>query len=199
LRYPNGQLKKKTIEMSDITDFLNSGKYEDFLQMDTLELSLEEFGYDRFKVFNLSQTPFIKMQFDMTIRKNIIAKPDKMKLFQLYLGLGPSLHFNTPILTPEFIIETVKSHILAAANDISQLGDYLSNTTIMKTVIEKLLDEAKKPTWGMNIVAGTMFKIPVVPLGFYVDMKYMIPFQEFDEIELSGFGILLNTGVCLAL
>ena len=44
-----------------------------------------------------------------------------------------------------------------------------------------------------------MIKIPVIPLGFYVDGRFLIPFDNMDpNVDLGGFGIVLNSGVSLS-
>jgi hypothetical protein len=44
-----------------------------------------------------------------------------------------------------------------------------------------------------------MIKIPVIPLGFYIDGKYAIPFGDLDKnAKLKGYGFQVNGGIALA-
>jgi len=41
-----------------------------------------------------------------------------------------------------------------------------------------------------------MIKIPVLPVGLYVDGKYIIPFGDMDKkVDIGGTGLSLNTGI----
>ena len=52
----------------------------------------------------------------------------------------------------------------------------------------------------MNIVAGMMAKLPVIPLAFFTDAKLMIPFGDMDDnVELGGVGFLINLGIALSI
>jgi hypothetical protein len=54
------------------------------------------------------------------------------------------------------------------------------------------------PHWGCHIDLGVMLKLPVIPLGFYVDGKFMIPFGKMDKnVDIGGLGLLVNSGVSL--
>lgn len=199
LKCPNGQIQNN-ISDEDIDDFLETGDYGYLLGMNEIDLTLEQFGLPGFKFFGISKTPYVKFHFDISIRKNLIAKPDKLNTFQLYLGLGPTLNFSTPIITPSFVTDVIESSLDIAGTDFGKIVDLGENTTLMKGIIEKLIEESKNPTFGMHIIAGMMLKIPVIPVGFYFDSKFMIPFTEIDDnVELRGYGMLLNTGISLSL
>ncbi len=199
LKYPNGQIKEN-ITKDNINAFLKSGNYENILQMDEVDLTLDNMGLSYLKLFGISKTPYTKFQIDISIRKNIIAKPDKTKLFKLYLGAGPSLHMGTPIITPDFIEDVIQSSLEAAGTDFYKLGDIGDQNDVMEMVVEELKDAQKNPTFGMHILAGIMVKIPVIPLGFYFDSKLMIPFSDMDDnVKLDGLGFLLNGGIALAI
>ncbi len=197
LKYPNGELQDN-ITVSDINEFMETGNYNLLLQMDEKHLTLEEFGMSYLKIFGISKTPYVKVNIDLSIRKNVVAKPDNMKLFKLYLGGGPSLHLGTPIITPSFVEEVIEETIESAQNNIGNLSGDMTDK-LMEEIIEKLINEAKNPTIGMHILAGTMVKLPVIPVGIYADAKFMIPFGDMDDaVDLGGFGFKFNTGVSLS-
>jgi hypothetical protein len=199
LKYPSG-LMQDSISREDIDEFVTTANYEKILQMDSTHLSLDKFKDIRFPgLFGLTKTPYFKFHLDLTIRKNIVAKPSSTKIFKLYLGGGPSFHLGSPILTSDFVEEVLANTIASAQNNLESLGNNMS-TAIMENVLEELVSRSKNPTFGMNIIAGIMVKPPVIPLGFFVDSKLMIPFGDMDEnVDLGGVGFVINLGIALSL
>lgn len=194
MHYPTGLNPDLTI--NDLSDPA-SITYEDLLSYESRPLTLDEFGLS---FFGLSKTPYMKLHFDVSIRKNLIAVPKKLKILKVYLGGGPSLHLATPTLTPSLVEEVIGDALEAAGSDMSQLSGVMNDTELMKKIVQKLIDGLSVPKFGMHIVAGTMVKIPVIPLGFYADCKYMIPFGDLDkDAKLKGYGFLFNTGISMSL
>jgi hypothetical protein len=73
-----------------------------------------------------------------------------------------------------------------------------SQDEIMKKVMQKILDGLMTPHYGCNLDLGAMVKIPVVPLGFYLDAKYIILFDKLDKyVDVGGNGLLINIGAAL--
>lgn len=161
---------------------------------DTLPLSLEKFDM---KFLGLKNTPFMKLHFDLTIRKNLFEAP--AKVLRIYAGAGPSLHFATPVLNKE-LIEEALGEAIQGEKPLSMLsGNVFENDQLTKKIMKKITRNLMTPHWGCHIVAGTMVKLPVIPIGFYLDGKLMIPFDNVDKhTDLGGFGFLLNTGVSLS-
>ncbi len=194
LKYPTGELQDN-IQPEDVQDFVETGNYEKILKMEETPLTLGALGMPN--ILGISGTPYTKMHFDLSIRKNLIAKPKKTKLFKLYLGGGASLHLGTPIITAEFVEDIIEESIESAGNNIGEMNTTVSDD-LLEDVLEKLIKE-RNPTFGMHILLGFMAKLPVIPLGFYADAKFMIPFGEIDDnVELGGFGFLMNTGISLS-
>lgn len=161
---------------------------------DTLPLSLEKFDM---KFLGLKNAPFMKLHFDLTIRKNLFEAP--AKVLRIYAGAGPSLHFATPVLNKE-LIEEALGEAIQGEKPLSILsGNVFENDQLTKKIMKKITRSLMTPHWGCHIVAGTMVKLPVIPIGFYLDGKLMIPFDNVDKhTDLGGFGFLLNTGVSLS-
>lgn len=199
MKYPNGVIKK-SITWDSIEEFGQTGNYETLLEMDSVRFSIKELNADLFNAFGITETPFVKVHFDFTVRKNLIAVPSHSKLFRLYLGLGVSLHMATPILTAKYVEKFLKYEIAKATNKIDRITESFSKQDVLASVLRELKEEAKNPTFGMHIIGGTMVKLPVIPVGFYCDTKFMIPFGDFDDyVDLGGIGFLLNLGIALAL
>jgi hypothetical protein len=85
-------------------------------------------------------------------------------------------------------------------NDLADIQNVISNPVDMKKVLEKIISDLMTPHMGMHLDVGVMLKLPVVPVGFYVDGKYMIMFGELDKnVKLGGNGLLLNGGITVGL
>lgn len=171
--------------------------YEDILLMDTLDLTLEEFGL---KFLWLDQTPFMKLQFDLTIRKNLVAKPSRTKILKIYAGGGPSVHFATPVLTDSLVMDVLATALEETGGDPEKIASLMNDDELTKQIVLRITEEALKPKWGMHIILGTHIKPPILPLGFYGDAKFIIPFGPYDErAQLKGYGLMFNLGVTLGL
>jgi hypothetical protein len=198
LKYPNGQMKDG-ITANDVEEFVKTGDYSLLLDMEEQPLTLDAMGMSYLSIFGISKTPYVKMQFDVSIRKNLIAAPKKTKMFKLYLGGGPSLHLGTPIITPAFVQEVLEQTIESAGNNIDNLKKGLTDQ-IFEDVLTRLINDSKTPTFGMHLMSGIHLKPPVIPLGFYVDGKFMIPFSKLDDtVDIGGTGFLLNAGISFSL
>jgi hypothetical protein len=195
IHYPKGL--KTGLNPADFTtpaDFT----YDRLLDMSGVkELTLKEYGLS---YFGLTQTPYAKLHFDATVRKNIVAIPKKMKILRIYAGGGPSIHLQTPVLTPKLVEDMVGQTIQDSLANVTNIQNAMSDPGVMKKIVQKIISGFASPKFGMHIVVGTMVKIPVIPVGFYVDAKYAIPFGDLDkEAKLTGFGLLFNGGITFAL
>lgn len=200
INYPGSV--KSDIGQSDVESFLETGDYNKLFNMEQADITLESVGLDYLKMFGVSQTPVMKFHLDLTVKKNLVAKPEASKRFKLYLGVGPSLHLATPILTPEFINDIVNESLEGAANTISAGEVLFDGEGLQKKILDKLIEEAKNPTFGANIVLGTSLKLPVIPVAFFADMKYMLYFGDLDDnvdIKAPGYrSFLFNLGAAVS-
>jgi len=164
---------------------------------DSLPITLEEFDMG---FLGLKKTPYMKLNFDLTVRKYIVQIPKSLKTLKLYGGAGASVHFATPILN-KGLIEDALGSAIEGTKGVSELGsEIFENEEISKKIVKEITSSLMTPHWGCHIDLGAMIKIPVIPVGFYVDGKLMIPFDNMDKnVDLGGAGFLLNTGICLSL
>jgi hypothetical protein len=190
MKYPTGLSFKSNADFSTATspDSLFDVIY------DSLPLTLEEFDMD---FLGIKNTPFMKLNFDLTIRKNLLQLPKRLKVLRLYGGGGVSLHFATPILNKK-LIQDALGDALTGTKSISSLTTDFTNPELTKKILKEITSNLMIPHWGCHIALGAMVKLPVIPLGIYVDGKLMIPFDKIDEnVDLGGFGFLVNSGVGL--
>jgi hypothetical protein len=162
---------------------------------ETIPLTLKEYDMD---YFGLDGTPYAKLGFDLTVRKYLFKLPPITHTLRVHGGGGLSLNFATPILH-QTIIEKALSKQLEGKFTLDALDSQLfSKDELMEDVLNLILDELMTPHLGCHIDLGVMVKLPLIPLGIYVDGKYMIPFDNMDEhIDLGGFGLVVNAGVSL--
>lgn len=146
-----------------------------------------------YKKWGLDKTPYMKLQLDLTVRKFILKLPPVVNILNLYGGGGFSINFATPILSKS-LVEKVIAKKLANPRTLTALGtDLFSNDDIVTEIRTQLVT----PHYGCHIDAGVMMKIPLIPIGLYVDGKFLIPFDSMDN--LGGYGLLVNSGISLSL
>lgn len=190
IAYPTG------LEVVDDVNYSTVTSPEDLFtpEYDTIPITLENYGAG---FGGLRKTPYMKLHFDLTIRKYIFQVPPVVKILKLYGGGGLSLSFATPVLSKSLIEDAIGESI-EGAGELSDLALF-SDEEMIESIVTEILGRLMTPHMGMHLDLGVMVKIPVIPLGFYVDGKFMIPFGDIDKnVDLGGFGILLNSGVSLS-
>jgi hypothetical protein len=149
----------------------------------------------------VKNTPYAKLQFDLTARKNLLKFPPVVNIFKLYAGTGLSLEFATPLLSAAFIEKTLGT-TLAAVHDVGSLQSNLFNqdNDAMVKIGKQFMKELMTPHMGMHFDLGVNMKFPVMPFGIFVDGKYLIPFGDLDKNvdELKATGFLVNSGISLS-
>ena len=100
ITYPTGLTVVENVDYTTITD------PEDLFtpEYDTIPITLENYGAG---FGGLRGTPFMKLQFDLTVRKYIFQVPPVVHILKLYGGAGLSLNFATPILNKSLIEDAI--------------------------------------------------------------------------------------------
>ncbi len=162
---------------------------------DSTSLTLKDLGLPNFWI--IQNTPYAKLQLDATIRKNIFKLP--LNIFKLYGGGGFSVNLSTPAISSKLIEDAIGTQ-LNKAFDVPALGtNVLGNVDVMQKVGKEIIAQMFTPHFGVHLDVGAMVKIPVVPIGFYVDGKFLIPLAKQDaSVDVGGLGFLINAGVALA-
>lgn len=158
------------------------------------KINMQAFAGDKFFGLGLDKTPYAKLHADLTIKKTF--KPKIIGRFiQPSLGLGASIHFETPVLSEKLLTNALDMDF--SDLDPSMLtGDSDAAKENLKKIMDEITESGKKPKMGMHILVGTSIKPPLIPLGFYVDGKYNITFKnEEDDSFTKTNGFLLNTGI----
>jgi hypothetical protein len=187
INYPSGL--KSNINTANFADTANFTYTSEKLTLDNFGL-----GY-----LGLKNTPYAKLQLDATVRKYIVRFPKMLKVLNLYGGAGLTVNFATPMLSNHLVQEVINESAQGTKTIPTLATSLLNNSDIMKGVVNKIIEGLTQPSYGAHIDLGVMVKIPIIPIGVYVDGKFMIPFGELDKyVKLGGMGILLNGGVALA-
>jgi hypothetical protein len=178
------------LSLTGIQNIVNNGpKYN------KLDLTIGSVGLPEY--IGLNGTPYAKLQLDATVRKTIV----NLWIIKLSGGAGVSTHFSTPLLTAKLVEDVVGTKL----SDPTAIAGLLApGGSLSKDIVQKIIDEAMgKPVVGMHILLGIKAKFPVVPVGLYVDGKYMIPFTKYDtdagDKGINGFGLLVNAGLSLSI
>lgn len=191
IHYPSGL--KSTINTSNFADTANFNYTDEKLTLDNFGL-----GY-----MGLKNTPYAKLQLDLTVRKYIVRFPKRLKVLNLYGGAGVTVNFATPMLSSNLVQDVINENVKGPydlSGGAASLGSgLLGNNAIMKGVVNKIIGGLTQPSYGAHIDLGLMVKIPVIPIGVYVDGKFMIPFGKLDKyVDIGGMGMLVNAGIALA-
>jgi hypothetical protein len=179
------------------TDVSNPSKISDVFTYDTMDLTLKNLLPNK-PFWGLEKTPYAKLHCDATVRKYLLKFPPVLKTVKLYAGLGMSVDFATPALSSKLISDALGSDLNQQLT-YQNIGPQLfANPEVMKKILNKILDDLMTPHYGCHIAAGTSVKIPAVPIGVYIDGKYIIMFDKLDKnVDVGGSGLLLNVGLAL--
>lgn len=165
----------------------------------TTNITMDSLGLDN--PF-LKNTPYAKLNIDLTARKYIVKFPPAVNVIKVYGGAGASCIFATPVLSSGFIEKAIGSSF----NKNFALSEFSTdlfnqNGETMQNLGKEFMKQLFTPHYGAHLDLGAMIKIPLIPIGLYVDGKYMIPFGQLDEnvSDLKSSGILINAGLAFAL
>ena len=166
------------------------------INYDTAKITMKNLGLSNPFITN---TPYAKLQFDLTVRKYILKLPPMANTLRFYGGGGISMFFATPLLSAG-LIERAIGNTLSTISTIQELQTQAFNNKDAEQMIAKeFLKELFTPRWGAHLDLGAMVKFPFMPVGIYVDGKYIIPFGPLDPNvpALKSNGFLLNSGIAL--
>ncbi|MDR2727715.1 MAG: hypothetical protein LBB56_01185 [Chitinispirillales bacterium] len=191
----------ETIELSCSFGLWQYDGMINYLTVDGTNLIYESvpLGLDdvNLKYFSLSGTPYAKFQFDASVRKKVFALP--ANIFRINAGAGASAHFATPLLSSKLIGDVLSSKSKFKPEDLAA-GSF--DKELSKAIVEKIIDGLAEPAFGVHLLIGTQFKLPIIPAGIYADGKVMIPITKFEDSDagkdLKGIGFLLNVGASLS-
>jgi len=183
---------QSTLHYLDVENSISSGEAE----YKDIDLTLGKLGMKEY--IGLDGTPYAKLHFDATVRWTVLD----LWLIKFSAGGGVSAHLATPLLTGSLIEDALGPALKdAEATDIDRL---LSNPESGEKILNQIIKDAMgKPALGAHAILGVKAKLPVIPVGVYIDGKYMVPFSKFDKDAVgkgvTGYGLLVNAGLSLSI
>lgn len=146
----------------------------------------------------LGGTPFAKatpkyiaMNADISV-----TYPFSIPLFPIrpYVGGGLTMHWNTFVLNKAFVANVF--------NNAFKDGNYPTDPDeLAKKLADKVVDYAKDEgltkSIGIHLLAGVRFKLPIIPIAAYANVKCYLGGDYDDDIDAGHFAFELGGGFAL--
>ena len=145
----------------------------------------------------LGGTPFAKatpkyiaMNADISV-----TYPFSIPLFPIrpYVGGGLTMHWNTFVLNKQFVAKVLTD---AYGEAIKSSGDFDSNKLADK-IIDYAKDEGLTKSVGIHLLAGVRFKLPIIPIAAYANVKCYLGGDYDTDIDAGHFAFELGGGFAL--
>ena len=146
----------------------------------------------------LGGTPFAKatpkyvgMNADLSV-----TKPFSIPLFPIrpYVGGGLTIHWNTFVLNKAFV-EGVFDKAFADGNYPADENELVN--ALKSKVVDYAKDEGLKKSIGIHLLAGVRFKLPIIPIAAYANVKCYLGGEYDSDIDAGNFAFELGGGFAL--
>ena len=146
----------------------------------------------------LGGTPFAKatpkyvgMNADLSV-----TKPFSIPLFPIrpYVGGGLTIHWNTFVLNKAFV-EGVFDKAFADGNYPADENELVN--ALKSKVVDYAKDEGLKKSIGIHLLAGVRFKLPIIPIAAYANVKCYLGGDYDSDIDAGNFAFELGGGFAL--
>ena len=144
----------------------------------------------------LGGTPFAKatpkyiaMNADISV-----TYPFSIPLFPIrpYVGGGLTMHWNTFVLNKAFVANVIKD---AFGSDVDV--DNIDPKKLAEKVVDYAKDEGLTKSVGIHLLAGVRFKLPIIPIAAYANVKCYLGGDYDDDIDAGHFAFELGGGFAL--
>ena len=142
----------------------------------------------------LGGTPFAKatpkyiaMNADISV-----TYPFSIPLFPIrpYVGGGLTMHWNTFVLNKAFVANVIK-------NAYGEAAVVPSANELANKVVDYAKDEGLTKSIGIHLLAGVRFKLPIIPIAAYANVKCYLGGDYDDDIDAGHFAFELGGGFAL--
>lgn len=171
---------------------------------ETVEIPLEiELGGTPFGKAN---PKFVAMNGDISITYPITSLP----IIRPYIGGGLTYYMNTFVLNQQFVTPLVDGTIqdligVIAGVDptnpesVQQAQEQMSTLgeTMKQKVQDQALDEGLKTSIGGHALIGARFKLPIIPIAAYTNVKFYFGGDYPEEIDPGMVALELGVGLAL--
>jgi hypothetical protein len=142
------------------------------------DINLEIPGYSATGTVYDEQFEFAKIGVDLTGKWYVFSLPPVVNTFKFYVGGGAGFYFITPIVTDKMIIAELEKKYegpIPTTSPVSfDVDEYVEKVTV----------------FGTHLVAGMRLKIPVLPVSFNVDYKYVMTPENGYKDETNNFSVI---------
>ena len=111
-----------------------------------------------------------------------------------YVGAGITMHLNTFVLNKAFVTKAISK--LADEGNLPVSQDELAKK-LAKKVTELAADEGLNKSIGFHLLAGARFKLPIIPIAAYANVKCYIGGDYDADIDPSHFAFEIGGGFAL--
>ena len=138
---------------------------------------------------------FIAMNADISV-----TKPFSIPLFPIrpYVGGGITMHWSTFILNNRFVEGVMNSMDTPMPEDMSdenQRNEYVKK--LGKQVVDYAKDEGLNKSIGIHLLAGVRFKLPIIPIAAYANVKCYLGGDYDSDIDAGNFAFEIGGGFAL--
>jgi hypothetical protein len=130
-----------------------------------------------------------------------VTKPFSLPLFPIrpYVGGGLTMHLNTFVLNNRFVTnvyknveEKAKSNNEPMPANANELAKRLASE-----VVDVAKDEGLNKSIGFHLLAGVRFKLPIIPIAAYANVKCYFGGDYDSDIDAGHFAFELGGGFAL--
>ncbi len=136
--------------------------------------------------FGKATPKYIAMNADISVTYPFLSIP--LIPIRPYVGAGLTMYWNTFILNKSFVEKV-----------IDRMDDDF--TMDEKKLAEKVVDMAKKEglnkSVGFHLLAGARFKLPIIPIAAYANVKCYLGGEYDSDIDAGHFAFELGGGFAL--
>ena len=144
------------------------------------EIRLEFPGYKFPEEEYSEQFTFAKVGVDVTGKWYIFSLPPVIRTFKFYVGGGAGFYWITPLVTPDFI-----------KTELANVNISTDPETMESRMSLDIDDKLEKATvFGTHIVTGVQLKIPILPISFNADYKYVMTEENKYGDKTNNFSII---------
>ena len=146
--------------------------------------------------FGKATPKYIAMNGDISV-----TKPFSLPLFPIrpYVGGGLTMHLNTFVLNNRFVTnvyknveEKAKSNNEPMPANANELAKRLASE-----VVDVAKDEGLNKSIGFHLLAGVRFKLPIIPIAAYANVKCYFGGDYDSDIDAGHFAFELGGGFAL--
>ena len=146
----------------------------------------------------LGGTPFAKatpkyiaMNADLSV-----TKPFSIPLFPIrpYVGGGLTIHWNTFVLNKAFV-ENVMDKAFAEGSYPTDENELVQ--ALKDKVVDYAKDEGLTKSIGIHLLAGVRFKLPIIPIAAYANVKCYLGGDYDSDIDAGNFAFEIGGGFAL--